>query len=187
MTRVLLDCDGVLADFVGGFLAIVNRACGTFYTHEHVTEYDVCKALGITTEQATHAFDTVSGSRGFALALEPLPGAIDGVRRLQEIADVFIVTSPWNSSPTWTHEREAWLRRHFDIPHRRVIHTGAKYMVRGDFLVDDKTETLTRWDMEHGPHRKAIQWQTPHNRRDGWAGPSTNSWTILADMIARRR
>jgi 5'(3')-deoxyribonucleotidase len=180
-SRVLLDCDGVLSDFVGGFLSVVNRICSSAFTPEHITEFDICKSLGVTPEQAAEAFRAVSETRGFALGLQPLPGAIEGVRQLREIADVYIVTSPWNSNPTWTHEREAWLKEHFDIPHSHVIHTSAKHLVVGDVLVDDKTSTLVAWEAAH-PRGVAIQWLTPHNRRDEWSGWTTRSW----DCVARR-
>jgi 5'(3')-deoxyribonucleotidase len=115
------------------------------------------------------------------------PGAVFGVREIEKVADVYIVTSPWNSNPTWTHDREHWLEANFGIPHSRVIHTSAKYLVRGDFFIDDKASALDAWMERGGWGRKgvAVHWETPHNRREGWLGPSTNQWAELAEMVAR--
>jgi 5'(3')-deoxyribonucleotidase len=182
MKRVLLDCDGVLADFIGGALEIVNVRFGASFTREDVKEFDFCKSLGLSASDAARIKRTIGGTKGMASSLNVYPGAIDGVLRLREVADVYIVTSPWNSNPTWTYEREAWLRRNFNIHHDRVIHTSAKHVCVGDVFVDDKTETCLRWSEAH-PSGIAVQWQTPHNRSDGWLGPSTNDWNYLIDLV----
>ncbi len=183
MKRVLLDCDGILSDFIGGALKLYNGQYGTDYAPHQVTQFDVGASLGMTKEQGS-AFKKLIGShRAFARALDVIPGAVDGVRRLREIADVYIVTSPWNSNPTWMHDREAWLKEHFDIPHSRVIHTSAKHVCVGDMLVDDKTETCVAWRDAH-PRGLAVQWVTLHNRLDVWGGFSTDSWDSLIDLTS---
>lgn len=181
--RVLLDVDGVLADFVGGYLRLLAEHTGIVATHEQVTQFDIGASLGLTKDQAARMKRAVGSAEQFARSLSPLPGAIEGVRALQEVADVWIATSPWNSNPTWCHDREWWLKEHFGIPHARVTHTSAKHMLRGDFLVDDKTETLQKWLAEG--QSGAVQWETPHNRHDGWLGVSTNSWAELAERVSR--
>lgn len=184
MNRVLLDVDGVLADFVGGYLQLLEHHTGLVAMREHITAFDIGASLGLTREQSSRMKRAIGDTPAFARHLDVYAGAAEGFRELAQVADVWIVTSPWNSNPTWTHDREAWLQRHFGIPHSRVIHTSAKHICRGDFLVDDKTETLHAWQAEH-PQGRAVQWITPHNRRDGWTGVATDSWSELVGMVRK--
>lgn len=180
--RVLLDCDGVLAAFVDGWLRLINDALDATYKTSDVTGWDVCASLGLPPEKHGAMKRLLAGCPEFAAHLEVLPGAVDGVRRLREIAEVYVVTSPWNSHPTWTHDREAWLRRRFDIPHSHVVHTSAKHLCVGDVLVDDKLEAVDRWRSAH-PSGVAVLWSTPHNRRDLWDGPCTSDWSFLVELV----
>lgn len=186
MKRVLLDCDGVLADFTSAMLQLVNVFCATTFTPADVTEFDFAKALKLDRGHAAAVKSAIGGSPMFAANLAVYPGAVEGVRKLREVAEVYIVTSPWNSNPTWTHDRETWLKRHFDIPHQRVIHTSAKHVCAGDVFVDDKTSTLVEW-CEHQRAGIAVQWQTLHNRRDQWHGFSTCDWGELAKLVESKR
>lgn len=181
MKRVLLDVDGVLADFTRGALAILRSQLGLEFTREQITHFDIAASLGLTPAQAAAFKRALGNTDGFARKLEPCLDAIAGFAKLAAVADVYIVTSPWNSNPTWTHDREWWLREHFGIAHRRVIHTSAKHVCVGDVLVDDKTSTLIEWNRERGG--EAIQWATPHNRLDGWSGRSTCSWDELVEWV----
>lgn len=183
MKRVLLDCDGVLADFIGGVLPIVNRLCNREHRHEHVTAFDFCTSLGLSPDESATVKRAIGATQRFAADLAVLPGAREGVARLRELADVYIVTSPWNSNATWTSDREWWLKKHFDIPHRNVIHTSAKHVCVGDVFVDDKTEALERWQDEH-EQGLAIRWITPHNRNEHWVGPDLESWDELVQLVA---
>lgn len=182
MRTVLLDVDGVLADFVGGYFRLLEEHTGIVARREQITQFDMGASLGLTPEQASKMKRAIGDAHQFARTLDVYPGAVDGVRRLQEIADVWIVTSPWNSNPTWTHDREWWLKKHFDIPHARVTHTSAKHMVRGDFLVDDKTDTLVKW-REANPMANAVLWAGTWNEHDAWAGVRTDDWARLVSLV----
>lgn len=180
--RVLLDCDGILSDFVGSYLKLLEHHTGLVATPEQVTAFDIAASLDLSPEQSSRMKRAIGDAHGFARNLAVYPGAREGVAKLHRIAEVYIVTSPWNSNPTWTHDREWWLATHFGIPHSRVVHTSAKHLVRGDVLVDDKTSTLVEWSAEH-TYGKAIQWTTPHNRADEWDGWATSSWADLCRMV----
>lgn len=182
--RVLLDCDGVLSRFMDGALALINDLLGTGYVIDDVTEFDFSRALGLRPDVAAAVKRRIGQAPGFAAELEIYPGAVDGVRRLREVAEVYIVTSPWNSNPTWCHDREWWLDKHFGIKHAHVLHTSAKHLVRGDVFVDDKTSSCEAW-RDAWPGGIAVQWRTPHNRRDAWLGISTGNWDELIGIVER--
>lgn len=182
MKRVLLDVDGVLADFVGGYLTLLEQHTGLKPAREAIDQFDIGAALGLTPDQSARMERAIGDEHRLARCLDVYPGAREGVQRLQEIADVYIVTSPWNSNPTWTHDREWWLKQHFDIPHARVIHGSAKYLLRGDMFVDDKTSSVVKWQAEW-PGALGVVWDTPHNRRDHWSGARTSNWDALIGLV----
>ena len=179
---VLVDVDGVLCDFIGGVLDIVETVTGKRRQREEIDQFDFVAALGLNPNDARVLKSIIDMRRKFCARLSPFPGAFDGIAKLVDLADIHIVTSPWNSNETWTSEREWWLNHHFAIPHRLVTHTSAKHLIAGDWLVDDKTETCERWQAAH-PNGVAVQWITPHNRKDGWTGRATNSWDELCAWV----
>jgi len=185
--RVLLDVDGVLADFVGSYLRHVNAIHAarvpTCYQASDVTQWDIDAALSISKDVAERASANM-GQPGECLAIKPYASALGGVRMLREIADVRIVTSPF-SSATWTHERERWLALQFGIAPTEVSHTRDKTIVAGDALIDDKTSTLVAWQRAF-PSGVAILWDQPWNQRDAWSGVRTSSWDVAIDNIRFR-
>jgi len=178
---VLLDVDGVLADFVGGVLEIVEDVTGLARDREEIDRFDFCDALGVGVDDA-RVIKRAMASRGFCDCLAPCEGARDGVRALQEIAEVRVITTPWDSSETWTYERESWLWRHFKIPAKHVMHVREKFRVPADAFVDDKTSAVREW-RDAWPDRFAIRWNTPNNARDQWDGIRCSDWKWLASMI----
>lgn len=180
MTRktILLDVDGVLADFIGPVCALAEWATKRKHKREDVTRFDFASCLRLSPDEKREVVKSLK-EPGFWDSLPVFDGAQEGVARLREVADVVIVTSPWNSCPTWLYEREAWLKKHFDIAHGDVISTNRKHVVYGAMLIDDKTETLHAWRKVWG--NGAVQWQTPHNRLDEWTGRSTRSWDQLVE------
>lgn len=170
--RVLLDVDGVLADFLTPALDVIERLTGIRYDPAQITTWDIFDTVGKEWEQP---FFEACNTRGFAASLSVYPGAQEGVTALREVAEVYIVTSPLNHNPTWTYERELWLKEHFGIPANRIVHTSAKFLCRGDALVDDRPHNIQRWNEEH-PEKQGLLWDASWNRTEtglirvlGWA------------------
>ena len=178
--RVLLDVDGVLADFLTPALAFVKGVTGKTYQAADMTTWDIFEIIGKEWEQP---FFEACNRPGFAASLDVYPGAQEGVARLQEVAEVYIVTSPLNHNPTWTHEREGWLLRHFGIPSNRVVHTSAKYLCVGDALVDDRPLNIRRWNEEH-PTGAGLLWDASWNRSDK-VGVRVRGWSELVNLVSR--
>lgn len=91
--RILLDCDGVLADFVGGFLKTLRDIDGVPRAHEDVTQYTIEEALDLTPETTASVHAQIS-QRGWCLGLQPIIGAREGVKALREAGhDLAVVTA----------------------------------------------------------------------------------------------
>lgn len=76
---VLLDVDGVIADFTGAALRYLREAHGIRRSRDEVTQYKIGAALGLDERVNRAMFDEFS-SAGFCSAIEPLPYARSGVR-----------------------------------------------------------------------------------------------------------
>lgn len=133
---VLLDCDGVLADFTGGCLALARAQAGILdKTEADITRWDTGGCLGWPglDDAVSHAIN----HRDFCYRLAEYEGAIAWLRQLERehgADSVFVCTSPWNAE--WTSQRAAWLEKR-GVPLRRQIQCSAKHLVSG-YLVDDR-------------------------------------------------
>lgn len=133
---VLLDVDGVLADFAGALL----RWAGPQYTREQLTEWDLMKAIGL--EDRQHLFDEYASEPGFCESLQVIDGALGLVDELRRVADIVLVTSPYSAARLWTFERLRWLEKHFGISKHDVIFAKRKYLVKGDIMIDDAPHNI---------------------------------------------
>jgi 5'(3')-deoxyribonucleotidase len=157
---VLMDCDGVLADFITATLDRLHAVSGQKYEHDRISTWEVFSSL--PPEALVHqsrVYEYLKQAGG-CLGIPMYAGAQEGVWRLQEIAEVIIVTSPFKGGRTWTHEREEWLEKYFQISHENVIHAKRKEFVSGDFLIDDKPSNLQAWRATH-PLGRPIYWKNP--------------------------
>lgn len=188
--RVLLDCDGVLADFHSSCLAVINNVFGTNYTLADVVEWDIFDSLKISRDDRSRVYDVMHRDE-WCGDMGVYPGAQEGVALLQEHFDVFVVTSPMKG-PTWTSEREKWLARNFDIHRSRVVHTSAKEICVGVALIDDKDENLARWhsirtaEDGDGAVRIPVKWVSNHAAPDHWRGPRFWDWRLMVDFLRAR-
>ncbi len=161
---VLVDADGVLFNFTEAYLAQVEIVTGEHHEVEEVTswhihEQDFFKRLVREFPDLKKLVELKVLRPGFVEGIAVLPGAKKGLSALQAVADVYIVTSPWHSSPTWMSERTDALYTHFGIPAKNVVHTSSKHVVHGNMLIDDKIENLTGWK-----HGLPVLWDQHHNR-----------------------
>jgi 5'(3')-deoxyribonucleotidase len=195
---VLLDVDGVVADFAGAFLRVYQSV-----TQEDVDvaawhkSYDLWHGLGPKSREPVVrevVLGTVARSHFHDEYITPCPGAREGLERIAQIGEVWFVTKPWDGAVRWMHDRERWLARHFGdidgiVVPERVIHARQKHLVRGDVYVDDLLENVVAWRVFH-PESSAVLWKTPHNESFMWGGVAhTNEWdrvVELAQQVAGR-
>jgi len=184
---LLLDCDGVLANFIDATLSILNDEFGVKnYTHDDVKTWDMFDSFPDHKHLADDVYELLK-KRGGCYGIPPYPGAQNGVAKLEELVDIVIVTSPFNGGETWVHERERWLEMLFDISHKDVIHTGRKELIHGDILVDDKVEHVVAWQKAH-PHGQAILWGQRYNEKGAYEGnphiKRVQGWNELLAVVA---
>lgn len=157
--RLLVDVDEVLADFQTPALEIAHRLTGKRLTP---FDYEVWDMFTLFTEAEKRAIFEEIEKPGFCRTLLPRPGAIEAIREIQTLVDVYPVTSPFHSL-TWVHERNAWLQEHFGFKSSQVVHTSAKFLVLGDAFIDDNPSHVAAWQAEH-PGGVPMLWHIENTR-----------------------
>lgn len=75
---------------------------------------------------------------GFFTDLLPLEGAIDGVNKLREKYDVYILSRPSFRNPLCYTEKRVWVEKYFGLDFsEKLILCGFKHLMIGDYLIDD--------------------------------------------------
>lgn len=181
--RVLIDVDGVVCDFVSGYLVLIEKVTGRSYTLDDVTDYDFM-AQGIVSSERK-AIEQLLFQPGWVQLLSPVEqGSRLVFELLQREVEIVFVTSPWRGHPTWASEREAWLQAYW--PGVAVVSTHHKYLVHGDVLVDDRPEQVSRWHREWGPAGVGLLWDAPYNRR-AQSLTRVHSWDgVLRELFGPR-
>jgi 5'(3')-deoxyribonucleotidase len=184
--RVLVDCDGVMADFVGATLSIAHRISSKRWAVEDLKGWDFWESMKDRAVPDLEArIKKAISEEGFCSEIPVIPGAVEGVESLRTIADVVVVTTPWRSR-TWAHERFEWLERNFGLHRDLVIQTSNKADVDGDMLVDDSPANLRKWDkrrMERGARViSPVLWAAFHNAEEtGYAVAHT--WDDVISLV----
>lgn len=176
--RVLLDCDGVIADFASLALGVIYEMTGRRIAACDIKSFDM---FGMIPKEYLPAVFAMLSQNGACTAIKPYPGAKEAVAALREVADVYIVTAPWEGSKTWMGERTDWLHDHFGIESKKIVHTHAKYLVRGSVMIDDRDTNLRDWVLQN-PAGCPILWESPYNA-DNKRYWRTNDWNAVIDYI----
>lgn len=138
---VLVDMDGVLANSLPNWLEAYNLLSGEDIDLEDIKSY----GFGQYVRQPELLFSCLERAMVF-LNAQPMPGAIEGFRRLHKNHDVYVVTYNHEACPSGFQQKLAWMRKHFpEFPSHRVIFTKNKGMVHGDVLIEDSPANIAAW------------------------------------------
>lgn len=156
--RVGVDVYGVLANYTECYLNAIRSATTREVPKNWApAQWDLDEALGLTKSERKAVYALME-MPGVALRINPYPGAVEGIKNLGKVADVFLVTSPVKTSPTWCFDRTEWIKQHFgDEFADSVTYTGHKYTFAADIFVDDKPTNCEEWQ-EAWPDGKALLW-----------------------------
>lgn len=142
MLRVGLDCDNVLYPFTDGFARVAERLGLRLASQRPVLRWEFWRDWGLTVDQFNEVF-TAGAADGHIFECEdPLPGAVEGVRRLVDAGhEVHLVTArSWPGCEqvcrTATYR---WLGLH-GFPLHSVTFTDDKTVVECDLFVDDQPD-----------------------------------------------
>ena len=163
MTRtiVLVDMDGVLADFDLHFASLWRERFPGRPPFDLMrrTCFRVADELPPEWREDARSIYSVAG---FFLDVPPVTGALEAMLEMPHVGlDVWICTSPLTRYNHCVLEKYQWIEQHlgFDWT-ERVIMTKDKGLVRGDVLIDDHPSL---------PGREKALWRqivfdTPYNR-----------------------
>lgn len=143
---LLIDMDGVLCDWYGRVLETYKAR---YPDRVHVAREEVTRFYVEELYPEEHKDDIVAIARekGFYLSLDPMAGALEALKDIEEncldFIDPFICTSPEvEYEDLMCHsEKVQWTQKHLGAFWvKRTIITKDKTLVIGDYIIDDKPE-----------------------------------------------
>jgi len=169
--RVLLDCDGVLADFIGGLCRDLTVR-GYPRTEKDITSWELKHSLPAEEQRECLSIMAVPG---FCHALAWYEGAREFLAALVHETELHVLTAPFEGSSTWMTERKAWLGAHVSRDRVHFIDGKWKHIVSGDVLVEDHPGNAAKW-LDANPGGIAVLIDRP------WNSPSAAEWSMHPRM-----
>lgn len=170
--EILVDMDGVIADFEGEFLKRwkANHPEKPYIPHEDRKGFYVSQQYP---QEYREFVEEIYLSPGFYQGLPPVEGSIEGVNYLlAQGHNVRLCTAPM--LPKYENcvlEKYHWVAEHLGSEWTgRIIMTKDKTFVRGDYLIDDmpdvKGSLIPVW--EHIIYSQPYNKEIDHKKRMTW-------------------
>jgi len=175
---ILVDMDGVLADFEGGFLARWReRHPNSFFVP--IAER---RSFYIRDDYPTELHASVAAiyhTEGFFEQLPPVAGALEGIRQMHGAGyDLRICTAPITSYRYCVPEKYAWVEKNLGADFiKRIIITKDKTAIRGDILIDDRPDI----EGAYIPQWRHLLFDAPYNRHV--QGQPRIDWSSWRDLL----
>jgi 5'(3')-deoxyribonucleotidase len=176
---VLVDVDGVLADFIASFMDRYRFHLGIVPDGFVVDCWNA-----INTLPSRKAFDAAWNDSLLFRNPPAIPGSFEALERIVDVSTVYLVTAlPFGHAPP----RRAWLKTHAPfIPSDRIILATDKHMIRGDVLVEDRPANLFAWAAIN-PNGSGFLIRRPYNRPIGgvyedWTDPVPENVTEVSGL-----
>jgi 5'-nucleotidase len=133
---IAIDMDNVIADVATHFMH--------WYEKETGIKVDPETLMGVPENDAfpDNAVRRYVYTPGFFRTVPLMPGAVDGVKKLMENFEIYIVSAAMEF-PHSLPEKYDWLKEHFPfISWRNIIFCGDKSIINTDYLLDDHCKNL---------------------------------------------
>lgn len=153
----LTDADDVLVDFVFPAAELLSEVLGRKWTLDDMTPGEWDMFAGLNEEQLKQVQETLN-DYGWVWSLEPNVHTQEAVEKLRGQTNLFVLTAAIG----WAPVRTEWLAKHYEFDKDHLVFTKAKYLVRGDFFLDDNPTNVRMWQ-KHNPQGVGMLWTAPNN------------------------
>jgi 5'-nucleotidase len=176
MPLILVDMDGVIADFEGGVFdrfkelypdkpAIPLEERTTFYVKDQYSA------------ELRPLIESIYLAPNFYRNLKPIRGSLEALMHLSEKNDLFICTSPLSNYANCVGEKYDWVMNWMGKDWvKRIILCKDKTLVRGDLLIDDnpKPEGTLSPTWEHRLYTQPYNSSVRGKKRISWVTYATD-------------
>lgn len=171
--RVLIDLDGVIRDFIEGLKIVYGREYP-----DHVIKDVLSRDLHEFFPIGKDIYEFLKQKHGEEILLKapPYPGAIEALRKWEDVFDIVIVTA---QPPEWRFATYSWIGN-YSVPTNEIKIIYEKHTVPGYALLDDFTENLESFVQTN---RLAVCMDQPWNKK--WQGPRVKTVEEFFQLIER--
>jgi 5'(3')-deoxyribonucleotidase len=186
--EISVDLDGITADLHKEWLRLYNVEHGASCTLHDLKHYDMHKNVEIG-----HKIYDYLATPGLYLKLDPLPGAVEALKRLQARGhDVHIITAD-SKNPQTAADKITWCRQHLGFLNRKqVTISHQKHRFLSDVFIDDAPPNLEEHaQRQPNVYRMGITWpynecvkQFMHVRAPSYEN-TLGAWSLILDAIEK--
>lgn len=175
MSRVGIDCDGVLCDFNETFINRVIQVTGEDRFPKRpfdITTWNYPESYGYSSAQVSAVWESIKADAGFWRSLKPYPDAAAALGFLWNLQrhqdhELYFITSRLGRAVK--HQSEQWLQQWFPNP-TVLISSQKGACARAlllDVYIDDKWENCVdaAWNLNHPSTTRTYLMDRPWNQR----------------------
>jgi 5'-nucleotidase len=175
---VLVDMDGVVADFERGFIE-KWKAKHPDKPHIELEDRTTFYSTGQYPLKWRPLLWEIMKAKNFFADFQPVEGSIKAVKKMAKSGfDVYFCSSPFIPNPYCASEKYDWINKYFGRKWvGRLILAPDKTLVHGDILIDDRPEIKGALS----PTWEHILYDQPYNREI--EGRKRLTWANWQDVI----
>lgn len=149
-TRILLDMDQILVDFIGGAIQIHGISRQKLESCWPAGQYSIIEPMGLTQDEFWRPINEAGDL--FWLGLETLPWINDLLHLVDSLTDDWYIVSTPSLHHTSYSGKARWLKRFFGQSFNRFIFTFHKGVLAcsNALLIDDCEETVEQFIIAGG-------------------------------------
>ncbi len=177
---ILVDMDGVIADFEKGLLETYKNR----YPNKYFVSLDQRTSFYVKEQypdELQPLIEEIYLAKGFFLGLPPIEGSLDALVELSlKGNEIYICTSPLLNNPFCVQEKYDWVINHLGKDWaKKMIVSKDKTIIHGDFLIDDKPyiKGVQQPTWEHILYSQPYNAHIDYKKRMTW-----QNWKSVIDL-----
>lgn len=170
---LFIDMDEVMADTFSKHVELYNQDFNEQLRHEDCIGNDI---WNVVPEQRKKSIIAHVYKKGFFRDLRPIKDSQEVIRALYDAYEVYVASAAMQF-PNSLLEKNEWLDEHFSFIHwRRRILCGDKFILKGSYLIDDRSYNLENFD------GTGLLFSSPHNYHEN-GFKRVDTWQDVANLL----